>query len=135
MTSMGKYRHLLRSSDPAGFFMILAIDHRDNLRAQFNDITDSQFATFKQDVINAALPHSTALLTDPAFGIGPGMAARSIPGQIGLLAPIEVTNYDLHASQRQMQLIPHWSVAKVKRMGGDGIKMLLPYHPDDPCIK
>ena len=68
------------------------------------------------------------MLTDPAYGIGAGIASRSF--RAGLLAPIEVTDYDLHPDQRQIDFIPHWSVAKIKRVGADGVKLLLPYHPE-----
>ena len=134
MTTIGKYRHLMRCSDENGVFAMLAIDHRANLRQQLEQqraITDDEFIDFKQCVIEATLPHSTALLADPDFGIGAGIANRRIPGQIGLLSPIEVTDYGLHPSQRKLELIPNWSVQKIKSVGGDGIKMLLPYHPKD----
>lgn len=134
MTSIGKYRHLMRCSDADGFFTMLAIDHRANLREQLEQqqpITDDEFVAFKQTIIQAVLPQSTALLADPDFGIGAGIAERRIPGQIGLLSPIEVTDYGLHPSKRTMELIPNWTVEKIKLMGGDGIKMLLPYHPED----
>src|SRR5690606_9319336 len=30
----------------------------------------------------------------------------------------------------QMALIPGWSAAKIKRIGGSGVKLLLTYHPE-----
>jgi tagatose 1,6-diphosphate aldolase len=139
MTTIGKYRHLLRCSDASGFFAMLAIDHRDNLLAELNKhaaapLSDKQFSAFKQEVIQAIAPESTALLTDPAYGIATATVNHAIPAHIGLLAPVEVTNYDLHPSKRQVTFIPNWSVAKIKRMGGDGVKMLLPYHPEDTTL-
>src|SRR5262249_38663226 len=71
----------------------------------------------------------SAVLTDPGFGIGAGIASRAINGRIGLLAPVEVTNYDLHPSRRDVEFIPNWAVSKIKRVGGAGVKLLLPYHP------
>lgn len=135
MTTMGKYRHLGRVASADGHFVVLAIDHRANLRADLDRhvavaIDDATFAAFKQQVIAALAPESTGVLTDPTYGIGQAVAARAIHGRLGLLAPLEVTNYDLHPSQRDMGFIPDWSAAKIKRMGGDGVKLLLPYHPD-----
>jgi tagatose 1,6-diphosphate aldolase len=135
MTSIGKYRHLSRCTTAAGHFVILAIDHRANLLQLLNQyapepLTDADFTDFKQQVMKPLLPEASGVLTDPVYGIGKGIAQRTIGGTCGLLAPIEVTDYDLHPSKRAVNFLPNWSVAKIKRMGGDGVKMLLPYHPD-----
>ena len=134
MTTIGKYRHLTRASNIDGHFVIMAIDHRDNLLAQLNQhadapLSDEAFTDYKQTVIEALAPHATAVLTDPAYGIGEGVVEGTLPAGIGLLAPIEVTDYALHPSERELALIPNWSVAKIKRIGADGVKLLLPYHP------
>lgn len=135
MTSLGKYRHLMHTATPGGHFVVLAIDHRTNLLDALNKhtaqpLTDAQFVAYKQAIIDALAPFASAVLTDPAYGIGAGVASRAIPGQVGLLAPLEVTDYDLHPSRRAIHYIPDWSVRKIKRCGGDGVKLLLPYHPD-----
>jgi tagatose-1,6-bisphosphate aldolase len=132
----GKYHHLSRATTPAGHFVILAIDHRANLLKALSQhrrrpVDEREFMQFKQSLVKTLAPYASAVLTDPAYGIGAGIASLSIPGSIGLLAPIEVTNYDLRPSQREVQLIPGWSVGKIKRVGGDGVKLLLPYHPDE----
>jgi tagatose-1,6-bisphosphate aldolase len=132
---MGKYRHLGRVASADGHFVVLAIDHRANLRDELDRgapraIDDETFAAFKQEVITALAAEVTGVLTDPAYGIGQAVAARTVHGRLGLLAPLEITNYDLHPSQRELEFIPGWSVAQIKRMGGDGVKLLLPYHPD-----
>jgi tagatose-1,6-bisphosphate aldolase len=80
--------------------------------------------------MQALLPVATAVLTDPAYGLGPGITSRVIGGQVGLLAPLEVTDYDSHPGQRQINFIEGWSVAKIKRCGGSGVKLLLNYHPE-----
>ncbi len=134
--TLGKYRHLSRCANDAGHFIILAIDHRANLWQALEahsteTISESSFLAFKQRVLSV-LPHSpqiTGVLTDPAYGIGAGIAQGSIDGRRGLLAPIEVTNYDLPPDRRSVEFIPHWSVGSIKRVGGDGVKLLLHYHP------
>ena len=135
MTTIGKYRHLSRATTTNGHFVNMAIDHRTNLLEKLNQhtpvsLTDADFVGFKQDVIQALVPHSSAILTDPAYGIGHSVSHEVISGQVGLLAPIEVTDYSLHPSQRNLEMIPDWSVKKIKLMGGDGVKLLLPYHPN-----
>lgn len=134
MTGIGKFRHLSRCSTHAGHFVIMAIDHRANLLEKLNQfstapVSDDGFADFKQAIIAALAPHSSAVLTDPAYGIARAVAKQSITGKMGLLAPLEVTDYGLHPSQRAIQFIPDWYVEKIKLVGGDGVKLLLPYHP------
>jgi tagatose 1,6-diphosphate aldolase len=135
MTGIGKFRHLSRCSTKEGHFVILAIDHRANLLEklnQFSDtpLSDNDFSDFKQEIIAGLAPYSSAVLTDPVYGIAPAVVNQAISGKMGLLAPIEVTDYGVHPSLRAMQFIPNWSVEKIKRMGGDGVKLLLPYHPE-----
>ncbi|GAB4509970.1 MAG: tagatose 1,6-diphosphate aldolase [Anaerolineae bacterium] len=135
MTTLGKYRHLSRCSTPNGHFSILAIDHRAILLESLNKhapqpLTDAQFTSFKQQVVGALAPHASAVLVDPGYGIGAGIASQTISGQVGLLSPVEVTEYNVHPSLRPIQFIEGWSVEKIKRVGGDGVKMLLYYHPE-----
>lgn len=132
---IGKYRHLSHASTPAGHFVVLAIDHRANLLDALNQhapapLNDEAFTAFKQSIIDTLATRASAVLTDPAYGIGAAVANRALPGQVGLLAPVEVTNYDLSPDKRDVEFIPGWSVEQIKRAGGDGVKLLLPYHPD-----
>lgn len=135
MTTMGKYRLLSHTSTSAGHFSILAIDHRSNLLERLNKtapipLTDEDFADFKMRLMKHILPSASGILADPGSAIGKGIAHRLIQGHQGIIAPIEVTDYNIHPSQRDMNWIPEWSVAKLKRLGGAGVKMLLPYHPE-----
>lgn len=129
--SIGKYRHLSRCTNRHGQFVVLAIDHRANLREslerQAGAIDDLAFREFKLQVVEASADQVTAVLADPGYGLGALVAGRKFTG--GLLSPLEQTDYDIHPSQRDLQWIPNWGVDKVKRMGGDGIKLLLPFHP------
>lgn len=135
--SLGKTRHLARCTTSDGRFLILAIDHRANLwdelqKHHATPITDADMTAFKQDVTRALLPHASGLLTDPTYGIIEGITSGVIDARKGLLAPLEVTNYTLHPSERDVSFIPDWSVEHIKRVGGDGVKLLLYYHPDAP---
>lgn len=135
MTTLGKYRHLSQCSTVDGQFVVLAIDHRVNLLEALNryapePLDNDQFADFKQHTMSHLLPLSTAVLTDPEYGFGPGIASGIINGHVGIISPLEVTNYSVHPSQSETKFIPGWSVAKIKRMGGSGVKVLLYYHPE-----
>lgn len=135
MTTIGKFRHLSRATTSDGHFVIMAIDHRTNLLEKLNQTApkpydDTAFSNFKQNVIKSLAPYASAVLTDPTYGIASSIIENTIAGSMGLLAPIEITDYGLHPSQRGMQFIPDWSVRKIKMIGGDGVKLLLPYHPE-----
>src|SRR5688500_8167877 len=106
MTTIGKYHHLSQCSSHEGHFSILAIDHRDNLLNSLNahaptPLTPAQFAAFKQQVIRHLLPVVSAILSDPEYGLGPGIADGHLNGHVGLLSPLEVTDYSLHPSHRK----------------------------------
>ncbi|MGV2434684.1 MAG UNVERIFIED_CONTAM: hypothetical protein LVT10_07190 [Anaerolineae bacterium] len=40
-----------------------------------------------------------------------------IPGDKGILAPLEVTDYDLHPGMRDTEFIPNWSVEQIESDG------------------
>lgn len=137
MTTPGKYRHLARAATAAGHFIILAIDHRLNLtpdQAQSGGaLPDSEVSPLKQQIVAALMPAgASALLTDPRFGLAPGLRDGWLPTAPGLLAPLEETDYSLHPSQRRFRTLPGWSPAAIQRMGADGVKMLIYYHPEAP---
>jgi tagatose 1,6-diphosphate aldolase len=133
MSTIGIHRALAQCSDARSTFSILAVDHRDNLIADLQKhraapVTTADVVAFKRSVTRVATAASAVLL-DPDYGM-PSVAAGAIPGSVGLLAPLEVTDYRPHPSQRQPRLIPDWSVAKLRRAGISGAKLLIYYHPD-----
>lgn len=135
MTTIGTYRHLGQCSTPDGHFTVLAIDHRRNLwesleRHTPHPLTEADFVAFKRAVIEALAPYASAVLTDPQYGYAPALLAGYLPAAVGLLMPLEVTDYSLHPSHRAFRPIPDWSVEKIKRAGGAGVKLLLYYHPE-----
>jgi len=135
MTTYGKYRHFTRTTSKNGHFIILAIDHRGNLVEKLNQhapnpLTDDEFADFKQHILKNLTDVVSAVLMDPVYVISHAITSNNLTGKQGLLAPIEVTDYSIHPSVRDTEFIPDWSIAKLKRVGGDGVKLLLPYHPD-----
>lgn len=133
MTTVGVHRHLSLCSDPAGFFCILAIDHRDNLIAELQKhaaapVTFEDVVRFKQDVIGIAAG-ATAVLTDPDYGMA-ALTQDAALQRLGRLAPLEVTDYKPHPSQRKPRLIPDWDADKLQRAGFNGAKLLVFFHPD-----
>jgi tagatose-1,6-bisphosphate aldolase len=117
----------------AGTFVVLAIDHRANLREALDaaapaPLSDAEFTAFKLQVIDALGDVASAVLIDPDYGMAQGIISGVI--RCGVLAPLEVTDYDLHPDQRGIQFIEGWSVEKIKRAGASGVKLLMNYHPE-----
>jgi tagatose 1,6-diphosphate aldolase len=135
--SLGKWRGLQQCATPRGAFAVMALDHRGNLRQVLNpadpqSVSAEAMIAFKQEVVTALAPVSSAVLLDPEFGTAPCVASGALPGPVGLLVAVEATGYTGDPTARQSQILPGWSVAKAKRLGASAIKLLIYYHPDTP---
>lgn len=133
--SIGKLRGLQQCSTPGGAIAVMALDHRNNLRNALNPeapetVTSQEMSDFKRQVVSMLAPACTAVLLDPEFGLAQCLASGSLPGPTGLVAAVEATGYTGDPTARQSQVLPGWSVAKVRRMGASAVKMLVYYHPD-----
>ncbi len=137
ITSLGKFRALQQCSRPGGAFAILAADHRGNLRDALQQhstepITDAILTDFKSSLIKTLSDTGSAVLLDPEFSIAQLIASSTVSGQRGLLVGIEKTGYSGDPNARENSFLPDWGVAKAKRLGATGIKLLVHYHPGSP---
>ncbi len=133
--SLGKRRGLAQCSTREGAFAILALDHRNNLRraldpAHPEKVAIDEMVTFKQEVLRAVLPHASGVLLDPEIGAAQAIAGDAIPGNVGLIIALEATGYTGDRSNRLSQILPDWSVGKIRRVGASAVKLLVYYHPD-----
>lgn len=129
--SIGKFRGLQQITSARGTFTVLALDHRQNLRKANPAFVDNeQLSSFKLDVVENLASHATAVLLDPEVSAAQAIAARVLPGNVGLVVALESTGYTGDATARKAQIIPGWSVEKAKRMGAAAVKLLVYYHPD-----
>lgn len=131
---VGVFRALGQCSN--GIFSILALDHRSNLvselqKYQMMAVTYDDVVAFKMAVLRHLSHDTTAVLIDPDYGL-PGLAQGVIPDHIGMLAPLEVTDYTHDPAKRGFRALPGWDVAKLKQAGFNGAKLLLYYHPEAP---
>jgi tagatose-1,6-bisphosphate aldolase len=136
-TSLGKFRALQQCSRAGGAFAILAADHRGNLRDALQQhstepITDAILTDFKSTLIKTLSTTGSAVLLDPEYSVAQLIASNIVSGQRGLLVGIEKTGYSGDPNARENSLLPNWGVAKAKRMGATGIKLLVHYHPESP---
>jgi tagatose-1,6-bisphosphate aldolase len=135
--SLGKYRGLQQCATPRGALSVLALDHRNNLRAALRpDAPDSvvagEMTAFKYEAVKALASAASAILLDPEVGAAQCIASSALPGNVGLVVALEATGYTGDTAARQSRILPGWSVAKAKRFGANAVKLLVYYRPDAP---
>jgi tagatose 1,6-diphosphate aldolase len=134
--SIGKVRGLQQISTADGIFVICAMDHRGSLKSMIEkerpkeEIGYKEIVERKLELCTTLAPHASAVLLDPEYGAAQCIAERVLPGNIGLLVSIEATGYESTTQGRVTTLFKGWSVAKIKRMGGSAVKILVYYRPD-----
>ncbi len=133
--TIGKLRRLQQCSTPDGMFVVVALDHRDDLRRLLKPIEpDSlsygEMAAFKSEVVQSLSGVASAVLLDPQYGAAQAIAAGSLPGNAGLMVTVEAAGYSGDAHNRRSSLLENWSVEKIARMGASAVKMRIYYHPE-----
>lgn len=130
----GKLWGLRRMADESGIFKMTAVDQRPPIKGPIaahlgvDQAPWDQVARFKRMLIETLQAHSTAMLLDPHYAIPHGLDALS-PTK-GLIVTLEDSLFRDTADGRLSSDIDDWSVAKIKRMGGDAVKVLAWYRPD-----
>jgi tagatose 1,6-diphosphate aldolase len=133
--TIGKIRGLQQTATKRGAISVLALDHRNNLRASLaphdpKSVTDADMYTFKNEVVGSIAKASSAILLDPEYGLANCISSGSLPGHVGLIATLDQTGYAGNVHARLSQVLPDWGVAKARRMGANAVKLLVYYHPD-----
>lgn len=128
-----KVEALNRLSDENGIIGALAIDQRGSLKKMIaagstTDIGDKGIIRFKELVSEDLTPYATSILLDPEYGLP---AAKVRDKDAGLLVAYEKTGYDATEPGRLPDLLPEWSVKRLKAAGADAIKFLLYYDVDE----
>ncbi|PJN90131.1 tagatose-bisphosphate aldolase [Bacillus sp. mrc49] len=131
--SKNKVDALKRLSDENGVIGALAIDQRGSLKKMIatgnaSHVGDEGIIRFKRLVSEELTPFATAILLDPEFGMP---AAKVRDKKAGLLVAYEKTGYDASDVGRLPDLLPEWSVKRLKEAGADAIKFLLYYDVDE----
>lgn len=128
-----KKEALKRLSDENGIIGALAIDQRGSLKKMIADnstkeIGDEGIIHFKELVSEELTPFATSILLDPEYGLP---AAKVRDKKSGLLLAYEKTGYDSTEPGRLPDLLPEWSVKRLKEVGADAVKFLLYYDVDE----
>lgn len=130
----GKLWGMRRMADATGRFKMTAVDQRPPIKgpiARYHGTPEAPYddvAGFKALLIETLQAESSALLLDPHFAIPRGLDLLS-PAK-GLIVTLEDSIFQETPEGRLSSEIDGWSVEKIKRMGGDAVKVLAWYRPD-----
>lgn len=135
--TLGKIRGVQQLSDDRGILAMCAMDHRGSLQRMLDPqhperVGPTAMTALKLDLAEALAPVSTAVLLDPLYGAGQAVVSGALPAHTGLIVSLEESGYGKDAGGRVTTLLPEWSVAKIKRMGAQAVKILLYYRSDHP---
>ena len=130
-------RRLAGISDASGRLLILAIDHRDSLRAFLapNDPVSVPAATMtalKIELVGALAPLATGVMLEPELSIPQVIDAGVLPAGVGFTAALEDQGYLADPAAVVTRILPGWSVAAAVASGASAVKLLVPYHPRSP---
>jgi len=132
--SAGKYWGMRRMADAKGRFKMTAVDQRPPIK---NPIAEKRgqaqapwddVAGFKEMLIQELGGESSAMLLDPHFALPRGIKYAD-PAN-GLILTLEDSLFEETPDGRLSNEIDDWSVEKIKRFGGDAVKVLTWYRPD-----
>ena len=135
----GKLWGMRRMADQNGIFKMTAVDQRPPIKnpiAKHLGVDNApweQVAKFKRMLVETLQDQSTAMLLDPHYAIPHAIDVFS-PTK-GLIVTLEDSLFTETDGGRLSSDIDNWSVEKIKRMGGDAVKVLAWYRPDaDPEV-
>lgn len=111
-----------------GVIGALAIDQRGALKKMIGtyqeEVATKDIEDFKIMVSEELTPFASSILLDPEYGLP---AANARAESAGLLLAYEKTGYDAQTPGRLPDLLPNWSVKRLKAQGADACKFLLYY--------
>ncbi|MFL5329438.1 MAG: tagatose 1,6-diphosphate aldolase [Gemmataceae bacterium] len=138
----GKFRGLQRIANPNGTLTMVALDQnssmmsmmKDSLKKKGEDREPSydEIVEAKVHLASRLGPHCSALLVDAYYGAWNSLATNSVPRNTGLLVRVEKSGGEKNRHGAPMGAFePGWSVAKIKRMGADAVKLLAQFEPTE----
>ena len=132
--SAGKLWGLRRLADESGKFKMTAVDQRPPIKNPIKKIRGTEQAPWedvagvKKLLVQTLQDESTAMLLDPHFAYPHAVSVFS--PQKGLIITLEDSLFEETPEGRLSSEIDEWSVEKIKRVGGDAVKVLTWYRPD-----
>jgi tagatose 1,6-diphosphate aldolase len=132
--TQGKDWGLRRLTDDAGRFKMLAVDQRPPIqdlvaaaRAE-RDARPEDVCAVKRLLVQELAAGASAVLLDPHYAYP--AAVDAVSPHSGLLLTLEDSDFVETDGGRLSRSIDDWSVDKIRRIGGDAVKVLAWYRPD-----
>ena len=127
----GKMRGIDQLATDEGVIAVLAIDHRDSLKAVLDaDVTDAEITQFKLDLIAGVGPQASGVMLEPEFSLPQVIEAGVLKGSQGFMAALEAQGYMQDPWASSTQMMSGWTALDAKKMGASAAKLLLPYAPE-----
>ncbi len=131
--SPGKRWGLRRLADAQGHFTMVAVDQRPGVEALVRNSTGeaglwANVGRIKRTLVEALSPHASAMLLDPYYAYP--AAHDALHPHRGLILTLERFESEDGPGGRKTLPYPGWSVAHIKRLGADGVKLMLWWRPD-----
>jgi tagatose-1,6-bisphosphate aldolase len=123
-----------RLTDEDGRFAILALDHRDSLRVEFDRerpdaVAVDDLVRFKLDAVAAFGRRPSAIILDPEYSLALAHGDAS-PGAAPTICALEAQGHQADPSVGVNGVLDGWTVARASELGVAAVKMLVLYRPD-----
>ncbi len=129
----GKQRGLDTLATDEGVFAVLAIDHRESLKAVLEgDPSDAEVTDFKLDLIRGVGSLASGVMLEARYSLPHAIESGALPGSAGFMAALESQGYVGDPWAGPTTMMDGFSAADAKRLGASVAKLLLPYSPDRP---
>ena len=133
----GKLRGLQRISNDNGTLTMVALDQNnsmiDMIKSSGLDPTFDAIVEAKVHLARCLAPAGSALLVDAYYGAWNTVASYALPRDTGLLIRVERSGGEKNPRGAPLGAVePGWSVAKIKRLGADAVKLLAQFEPTEP---
>lgn len=136
MTTIGKARGMARLANEDGSFTMIALDQRPPIAAAIakargvaiDAVSFAEIVKAKRMLVQTLAKDASSMLLDPNFAIPAGIDI--LPASTGLIVTLEDHRFEESAGGRKSKAIDNWTVEKIRRMGGDAVKVLAWYRPD-----
>ena len=129
--NIGKLIHIKKLCNDQSHLQMLAIDQRppifNLIKKKKKKYTYTDVVDFKKNISLNLSQHSTAILMDPVYSV-PNLIPSS--KSKGLIITLEDHDFIEKGKGRYSKNIKNWTVEKIKRIGGDAVKVLAWYRPD-----
>ncbi len=129
----GKQRGVDTLATDEGVLCVLAIDHRDSLRAVLpGEVSDAEITSFKLALLRGVGSRASGVMLEPEYSLPHAIETGALAGSVGFMAALEAQGYLQDPWAGPTVMMPGFSALDAKKLGASAAKLLLPYHPDRP---